>query len=113
MNDAEKVARMDQLVSHLWMVRTFLKHSEEAEEDDELAEVHRELYDFMLALGGPSSENDHTAYLKVARKKLKRLKSARDLFLEIQPEISTHTNFRMTATSLDTTVNAMIEVLAK
>lgn len=113
MNDVEKVARMDQLVSHLWMVRTFLKHSEEAEEDDELAEVHRELYDFMLALGGPSSENDHTAYLKVARKKLKRLKAARDLFLEIQPEISTHTNFRMTAVSLDTTVNAMIDVLAK
>ncbi|MCP4078633.1 MAG: amidohydrolase [Planctomycetaceae bacterium] len=113
MNDVEKVARMDQLVSHLWMVRTFLKHSEEAEEDDELAEVHRELYDFMLALGGPSSENDHTAYLKVARKKLKRLKAARDLFLEIQPEISTHTNFRMTAMSLDTTVNAMIDVLAK
>ena len=113
MNDIEKVARMDQLVSHLWMVRTFLKHSEEAEEDDELAEVHRELYDFMLALGGPSSENDHTAYLKVARKKLKRLKAARDLFLEIQPEISTHTNFRMTAVSLDTTVNAMIDVLAK
>lgn len=113
MNDVEKVARMDQLVSHLWMVRTFLKHSEEAEEDDELAEVHRELYDFMLALGGPSSENDHTAYLKVAGKKLKRLKAARDLFLEIQPEISTHTNFRMTAVSLDTTVNAMIDVLAK
>ena len=113
MNDVEKVARMDQLVSHLWLVRTFLKHSEEAEEDDELAEVHRELYDFMLALGGPSSENDHTAYLKVARKKLKRLKAARDLFLEIQPEISTHTNFRMTAVSLDTTVNAMIDVLAK
>ena len=113
MNDVEKVARMDQLVSHLWMVRTFLNHSEEAEEDDELAEVHRELYDFMLALGGPSSENDHTAYLKVARKKLKRLKAARDLFLEIQPEISTHTNFRMTAVSLDTTVNAMIDVLAK
>ena len=111
MTEAEKVARLDQLVSHLWMVRTFLKHCVEAEEDDELAEVHRELYDFMLALGGPSSENDNAAYLKVAKKKLKRIKSARDLFLEIQPEISTHTNFRMAATSLDTTIVEMEAII--
>ena len=42
MNDVEKVARMDQLVSHLWMVRTFLKHSEEAEEDDELDQLYEQ-----------------------------------------------------------------------
>jgi len=113
MNDAEKVAQMDQWLSHLWMVRTFLKHSEEAEEDDELAEIHRELYDFMLALGGPANDNDHTAYLRVARKKLKRLIKARDLYLEIQPEISEHTNFRMSAMSLDATVNAICGILAK
>ncbi len=113
MNDAEKVAQVDRWLSHLWMVRTFLKHSEEAEEDHDLAEIHRELYDFMLALGGPSSNNDHTAYLKVARKKLKRLRQARDEFLDIQPEISEHTNFRMAATSLDATVNAISQILAK
>jgi cob(I)alamin adenosyltransferase len=111
MTDAEKVARLDQLVSHLWMVRTFLKHSEEAAEDDELAEVYRDLYDFMLAIGGPSSENDHAACLKIARKKFKRITAARDLFLEIQPHISTHTNFRMTAMSLDTAVEEIRQLL--
>jgi cob(I)alamin adenosyltransferase len=109
--DAEKVARLDELVSHLWMVRTFLKHCEEAEEDEELCEVHRDLYDFMLAIGGPASDNDDAAYLKAAKKKLKRIKAATRLFLEIQPEISTHTNFRMCATSLGTIVQQIEQVL--
>jgi len=109
-SDAEKVSRLDELVSHVWMVRAFLKHCEEAEEDEELCEVHRDLYDFMLAIGGPASDNDDTAYLKAAKKKLKRIKAATRLFLEIQPEISTHTNFRMAAASLATAV-AEIEAI--
>jgi cob(I)alamin adenosyltransferase len=100
MNEEEKVQRIDELCSHVWMVRTFLKHSEEAEEDDELREVHRTLYDYMLALGGPLREGNHTKYLKQAKKKLRKLKSANSLFQEIQPEISSHTNFQMAAMSL-------------
>ena len=58
MEAADKVKKIDELLSHVWMVRTFLKHSEEAEEDDELLEVHRTLYDYMLALGGPLQAGD-------------------------------------------------------
>ncbi len=111
MTDTEKVARLDQLISHLWMVRTFLKHSEEAEDDDELADVHRDLYDYMLALGGPTQENDEQAYLKVAKKKFKLIKGARNLFLQIQPEISSHTNFRMAATSLNAAVDEIEQII--
>lgn len=100
MIDQEKVDRIDTLFSHIWMVRTFLKHCEEAEEDDELRDVFRELYDVMHALGEPYSVGDHARYLKLAKKKLKKLKSATELFLEIQPEISEHTNFKMSAKSL-------------
>ena len=96
----ERVQAIDDVLSHVWMVRTFLKHSEEAEEDDELRDVHRELYDYMLALGGPLKDGDHAKYLKQARKKLRKLKAATELFLEIQPEISSHTNFQMAANSL-------------
>ena len=96
----ERVQAIDELLSHVWMVRTFLKHCDEAEEDDELRDVHRELYDYMLALGGPLQDEDHEKYLKQAKKKLRKLKSATDLFLEIQPEISSHTNFQMAASSL-------------
>ena len=39
-------------------------------------------------------------YLKNARKKLKRLKRATELFTEIQPEISSHTNFQMTTSCI-------------
>jgi hypothetical protein len=45
------------------MVRAFLKHSDEADEDEELAGVHRELYDYMLAIGGPLKARDADEYL--------------------------------------------------
>ena len=96
----ERMQAIDELLSHVWMVRTFLKHCEEAEEDDEIREVHRELYDYMLALGGPLEDGDHEKYLRQAKKKLRKLKAATELFLEIQPEISSHTNFKMAAASL-------------
>lgn len=111
MTDAEKVAAIDLLLSHVWMVRTFLKHCEESEEDDELREVHRTLYDYMLALGGPLADGDHAKYLKQSKKKLKKLKNATELFQEIQPEISSHTNFKMAASSLKTAVEQIAAIV--
>ena len=96
----ELVRRLDQQFSHIWMVRTFLKHSDEAHEDDELAEVHRTLYDCMHSLGKSLAENNAADYLRQVRKKLGKLKQAEQLFSDIQPEISDHTNFRMAAESL-------------
>ncbi|MEM7313835.1 MAG: amidohydrolase, partial [Planctomycetota bacterium] len=98
---AEFMRRADELFSHVWMVRTFLKHSEEAEEDDELCEVHRELYDAMHALGPSLSNDDPETYLKQVKKKIRKLEKATELFLEIQPEISGHMNFQMAAKSLE------------
>lgn len=109
--DAQSVQQIDAILSHVWMVRTFLKHSEEAEEDDELLEVHRGLYDYMLALGGPLRDGDHAKYLKQAKKKLKKLKNANELFQEIQPEISSHTNFQMAAASLNIAVGQIADLL--
>ena len=111
MTDDRKMKRIDELCSHVWMVRTFLKHSEEAEEDEELCEVHRDLYDFMLALGPAIQENDSPKYLKLARKKLKRLKRACELFEEIQPEISEHMNFKMSFLSLKLAVTEIEEII--
>ena len=110
-SQTDLVQQIDALLSHVWMVRTFIKHSEEAEEDDELHEVHRTLYDYMLALGGPLQSGDNEKYLKQARKKLKKLKSATELFLEIQPEISSHTNFQMAADSLRISVDQVVKLL--
>ena len=91
---------IDQQVSHLWMVRTFLKHADEAEDDEELREIVRDLYDFILAVGPLDEAESPTNYLKFAKKKLGKLKRATALYEEIQPEVSGHTNFVMAARSL-------------
>ena len=104
--------RIDALLSHVWMVRTFLKHSEEVEDDEELCEVHRILYDTMLALGESWKQQDSGAYLKMANKKFSKLRKTCDLFTEIQPEVSAHTNFQMAARSLVVAVEEIGRLLA-
>ncbi len=110
MTSLEKMERIDALFAHVWMVRTFLKHSDEAAEDDELAEVHRQLYDILLSLGAPLKANDAEEYLRIVGKKLSRLKNATALFAELQPQISTHTNFQMALRSLQTAVAEIVEL---
>ncbi len=110
--DSELMRRIDDSLSHIWMVRTFLKHSDEAAEDEELAEVHRELYDFMLALGPSIDAGDAKKYLHLARKKFSKLKRIAEHFAEIQPDVSGHMNFKMASKSLGIAV-AQIELLLK
>src|SRR5438034_839108 len=111
MGNAELMLTIDTQLAHVWMVRAFLKHSEEAAEDEELAEVHRELYDYMLALGGPLKEGNSEEYLKLAKKKFGKLKKATELFERIQPEVSQHTNFVMAVASLKAAVTEVEELL--
>ncbi len=100
MNPDDAVRRIEELLSHVWMVRTFLKHSEEAAEDDDLMDVVRDLYDYSLATGAALRSDDAAEYLKQAKKKLAKLRGAAERFAELQPQISTHTNFEMAARSL-------------
>lgn len=111
MSPHDLMLAVDAQLAHVWMVRAFLKHSDEAQEDDELAEVHRELYDYMLALGGPLKEGNAEEYLKLARKKLGKLKKATEKFAQLQPQISTHTNFQMAVVSLRTAVGELVKLL--
>ena len=113
MNDYTRVRTVNGLFSHVWMVRTFLKHCEEAEEDEELCEVHRMLYDCMHAVGASLASGDTAGYLKQAKKKLKKLRQATELFSEIQPEISSHTNFQMAELSLRVAVKQIEEILGE
>jgi hypothetical protein len=111
-NSEPLLRAVDDQIAHVWMVRTFLKHSDEASEDEELASVHRDLYDFMLALGPALDAGDSVSYLKLARKKLSKLRNATALFVEIQPEVSGHTNFKMAARSLQLAVQRIAELLS-
>ena len=111
MTPDDQMQHIDTLLSHVWMVRTFIKHSEEAEDDEELGEIHRTLYDCMLALGGPLAAGDAESYLKMLRKKIGRLKRVAQLFQDIQPEVSAHTNFQMAARSLTAAVSEIVLAL--
>ncbi|MCO8123843.1 amidohydrolase [Stieleria sp. TO1_6] len=102
---------IDQQVAHLWMVRTFLKHADEAEDDEELRSVVRDIYDFILAVGPLDAVDDPRVYVKLAKKKLSKLRKATELYEEIQPEVSGHTNFVMAAKSLRLALNAITTTL--
>ena len=105
------MSEIDNWISHVWMVRTFLKHSDEATDDEELAEVHRGLYDFMLALGPSLDTGDAQRYLKIARKKIGKLRAVTADFVELQPEVSGHRNFKMAAKSLSLAVKQIDRLL--
>jgi len=112
MDSETRMRRTEALLSHVWMVRTFVKHSEEIEDDPELSDVQRTLYDYLLALGSAWQAQDAEAYLRQARKKLAKLRKATDDFAKIQPEVSTHMNFKMAVVSLQNAVMAIEELLA-
>ncbi len=109
---AELMLEVDGWLSHVWMVRAFLKHSDEATDDEELADIHRGLYDFMLALGPSLDAGDAVRYLRIARKKIGKLRTTSALFRELQPEVSGHMNFRMAAKSLSIAVQRVDELLS-
>ena len=111
MTPDQAMRRIDTLLSHVWMVRAFVKHSDEAEDDEELRDVHHALYDYMLALGGPLTSGDTAAYLRLATKKFSKLKKTTELFLQLQPAVSTHTNFQMAGQSLKAAVDEIGDVL--
>ena len=111
LNPQQLMQRLDAVLTHVWMVRTFIKHSEEAEEDDELRDVQRTLYDYLLSLGTAWKDQDGEAYIRQAKKKLSKLQAATADFAEIQPEISTHMNYQMAVRSLQTAVADVAELL--
>ena len=111
MKPDEAMRRIDALLAHVWMVRAFVKHSEEAEDDEELADVHRALYDYHLAIGAAWREQNAEAYLKAAQKKFAKLRAAAEKFARIGPEVSTHTNFQMAVASLNEAVQQIGQIL--
>lgn len=106
-----RVRAIDSEVAHVWMVRTFLKHADESEDDAELRDIARDLYDFILAVGPIEQAESAEVYLKTVKKKLGKLRRATELYEEIQPEVSGHTNFVMAARSLRTAVDRISSII--
>ncbi len=106
-----KIHQIEQQLAHIWMVRNFLKHCDEAEDDEDLKKVQRQLYDYIHAVGIHIEQKNFAEAIRFAKKKLTRLKNATLLFIEIQEEVSTHTNFRMANRSLQAAADTLATII--
>jgi hypothetical protein len=112
MTPAEAVERCNVLLAHLWMVRTFLKHADEIQDDEELLGVPRTLYDSIRAVEPAFQRGDVAEYLRRLGGKLPKLRRAAGLFAREHQRVSDHTNFQMASLSLTGCVRQLEEVLA-
>src|SRR5829696_1036613 len=112
MTPAEAVERLNFLLAHLWMVRTYLKHADEVTEDEQLIEIPRLLYDSIRAVEPAYLAGDHATYLRRLKGKLPKLRKGAELFAREYKRVSAHTNFEMASLSLSGAVRQMEEVFA-
>jgi hypothetical protein len=108
----EAVERIDVVLAHAWMVRTFLKHAEEIQDDAELLEVHRTLFDSIRAVEPAYQRKDFADYLRRIKGKLPKVRRVAELFAREYRRVTDHTNFRMAALSLTGCVRELEEILA-
>jgi hypothetical protein len=112
MTPEQAVERLNVLFAHLWMVRTFLKHSEEIQDDAEMLEVHRTIFDCVRATEPAHQRGDVQEFLRRAKGKLPKLRKAAEFFAAEYRRITDHTNFQMAALSLSGGVRQIEEVFA-
>jgi hypothetical protein len=104
--------RINVVLAHAWMVRNFLKHADEVQEDEPMLEVHRTIFDFIRAAEPSYQRQDAKEYLHRIRGKLPKLRRAAEYLAGDWKRVSTHTNFEMAARSLSGCVQHIDEVLA-
>jgi hypothetical protein len=112
MTPEEAVTRLNQVLAHAWMVRTFLKHADEIQASEEMLDVPRTLYDSVRAVEPALQRGDTADYLRRLKGKLPMLRRAADYFHAHFKEFSPHTNFEMAALSLLGIVRQLEEVFA-
>lgn len=113
MTPEQAVERFDVLLAQLWMVRTFLKHADEIQEDPELLDVPRTLFDSIRAVEPARERGDHAEYLNRLSGKLSKIRRVAELFQREYKRVSDHTNFQMAAQSLSGCVKQMEEIFAE
>src|SRR5262245_45814679 len=94
------------------MVRNFLKHADEVQEDEPMLDVHRTIYDVIRAVEPSRERGDHAEYLRRLGNKLPKLRKAAEHFAGDYRRVSSHTNFEMAALSLSGCVRQIEELLA-
>jgi hypothetical protein len=108
----QAVERLNVILAHAWMIRTFLKHAEEIQENEEMLEVPRTIFDYCRAVEPAHQRGDAKEYLHRIRGKLSKLRRVAEYFAANHRTVSDHTNFQMAALSLSGCVAQIEEVLA-
>jgi hypothetical protein len=104
--------RLNVVMAHAWMVRNLLKHADEVQDDEDMLEVHRMIFDFIRAAEPSYQRKDAKEYLHRVRGKLPKLRRVAESFASDWRRVSTHTNFEMAALSLTGCVKQIEEILA-
>jgi hypothetical protein len=112
MTPQQAVERLNFILAHLWMIRNFLKHADEVQEDEELLDVHRLLYDSIRAVEPAHQRGDTAEYLRRLKGKLGKLRRAAEFFAREFKRVSTHTNFEMASLSFAGAILAMEDIFA-
>ncbi|MBM3984002.1 MAG: hypothetical protein FJ304_27780 [Planctomycetes bacterium] len=112
MTPADAVARLNTVLAHAWMIRTFLKHADEVQDNEGMLDVPRTLYDSIRAVEPARERGDHGDFLRRLKGKLPKLRRVADHFSAHFKEFSPHTNFEMAAASLLGVVRHMEEIFA-
>jgi hypothetical protein len=113
MSPEAAMERINLILAHAWMVRQFLKHADEVQEDEEMLDVHRMIFDYTRAVEPSYQRRDAPEYLRRATGKLSKLKKIAEFFHDNYRRVSDHTNFQMAAVSLSFVVQQIEEVLAE
>jgi hypothetical protein len=112
MTPDDAMQRLNVVLAHAWMVRNFLKHADEVQENEDMLEVHRMIFDYIRAVEPAFQRGDSKEYLHRAKGKLPKLNRAAEFFAAEHKRVSDHTNFEMAARSLSGCVRQIGEILA-
>src|SRR5205085_9494282 len=76
MSPADAIERLNTILAHAWMVRTFLKHADEIQHDADMLAVPRTLYDGIRAVEPAFQRGDHSEFLRRLKGKLPKFRKA-------------------------------------
>lgn len=107
----ELAAEFQKTMAHAWMVRTFIKHSDEVEDFPELMGIVRAVFDMSRAI--ENKADDPPTYFRFAGKKIGKLRKAVAQFREDAWRASTHTNFQQAVLSVEHATDQMEAILAQ
>ncbi len=111
MNQDQLIANFQGELAHLWMIRTFLKHADEIQDDDKMLEVPRTLFDYIRATEPAYQRADWPDFFHRLKGKFHRLKKASLYYQDNFKSFSDHTNFQMAGASLAQSVIRIEELI--